>query len=418
MSPSPVGAQSRDIQLSNDLQSLRIDRSGMSVGGKSRWGKPLAVVGVIAIVALAATAAKPLFAGAIAEEVQLTEISSVSPSQASVEVTSTGYVIPQVTAKVGSKIAGRIAKVNIREGMSVKAGAVLFELDPSSEKSLMGAANARASAAGARVQTAKASLAEAEVQLKRQETLLASGSVPKATVDDLTSRVSVLRETVRAQQAEANAQAAELGPLAISLQNTSVTAPINGTAVTKPAELGDIANPAAPLLELVDFSSLVVETDVPEARLAKIKLGGPVEIALDAIEGQRFSGTVWELGPRINRAKATGTVKVKFASLPTEVRPEMSARVSFLRKALSEEEKKLGERLLVPSNAIASEGGEDFVWVYEGQDGSGKVRREPVKLGDKVGDSRVLLSGPSAGTKIVASPTNKLASAKRVKEAK
>ena len=83
-------------------------------------------------------------------EVALTEISMVSPAQASITVTSTGYVVPQRISKVGAKVAGRVAKVHIKEGSTVKAGDVLAELEPTTQQSSVAAATSRALAAQTR----------------------------------------------------------------------------------------------------------------------------------------------------------------------------------------------------------------------------------------------------------------------------
>ena len=83
-------------------------------------------------------------------EVEVTEIGWVSPAQATIDLTSTGYVVPQRVAKVGAKVTGRITKVNIVEGQEVKTGDLLFELDPTDQRSAVASAQARALAAQAR----------------------------------------------------------------------------------------------------------------------------------------------------------------------------------------------------------------------------------------------------------------------------
>jgi hypothetical protein len=55
---------------------------------------------------------------------------------------------------------------------------------------------------------------------------------------------------------------AEVQSLTTGLKNLKIAAPIDGTAMTRPANLGDIASPDEPLLELADFSTLLVEVDV------------------------------------------------------------------------------------------------------------------------------------------------------------
>ncbi|MBX3218683.1 MAG: efflux RND transporter periplasmic adaptor subunit, partial [Labilithrix sp.] len=101
-------------QLSSDLASLRIDRDA------PRPPSPLRRL-VVPVVVIAALGVAGVFAYQRVEgqlfkqEVKTTEIAMISPSQADVTVTATGYVIPQITSKVGSKLPGRIAKVNVKE---------------------------------------------------------------------------------------------------------------------------------------------------------------------------------------------------------------------------------------------------------------------------------------------------------------
>lgn len=428
MPPNDASPSYADEQLSRDLQSLRIDRGeksrghGSGGGGGSsssgnagkvvRWA--LIGVGVLGIGFFGWRFASSKAEGALFKtEVSFTDVSSISPAQASVEVTSTGYVIPQLVAKVGSKLVGRISKVHIREGMSVKAGAPLFELDPSDQRSAVASANARVLSARARAQAARANLAEIELQWTRQKSLAATGAVGSASAEDLGARVSALREQVKAQDAEVAAIQAEVSALSVSLGQTTIVSPIDGVAATKPLEVGDVVNPGtSTLVELVDFTSLLVETDVPEARLGKVKAGGPVEIVLDSMGGQRFRGVVVEVSPRLNRAKATATVKVRFKEAPKDLKPEMSARVSFLSKELSEAELKAGEKIVVPGNAVVSRGADKIVWVVENE----KVRSQSIVLGEAMGAGFLMTSGPAPGTKLVRDPPATLQDGQGVKE--
>ncbi|MFO0666255.1 MAG: efflux RND transporter periplasmic adaptor subunit [Polyangiaceae bacterium] len=412
---APNDPQYADDQLSRDLQSLRISRdekpAGQGSGKVLRWVAIAVLVPVIGFFVWR-FASKKAEGALFKTEVSFTEVSSISPAQASVEVTSTGYVVPQLVAKVGSKITGRISKVHVREGMALKSGAPLFELDPSDQRSAIASANARVLSAKARAQAARANLAEIELQWKRQKALAATGAVGSASAEDLGARVSSLQEQVKAQDAEALAIQAEVSALSVALTQTTILAPIDGIATTKPAEVGDVVNPGTPLVELVDFGSLLVETDVPEGRLNKVKAGGPTEVVLDSMDGQRFRGIVVEVSPRLNRAKATATVKVRFKEPPKELRPEMSARVSFLSKELSEGELKQGEKIVVPGNAVVSRGADKVVWVVEGD----KVRSQVVELGEAIGTGFVVKNGTTSGTKLVRDPPATLTDGQGVKE--
>jgi RND family efflux transporter MFP subunit len=230
--------------------------------------------------------------------------------------------------------------------------------------------------------------------------LAEGGAVPRAGVDDLERKVTSFDAQIRATEAEVGAANAEVESLATGLGNLTIASPIDGTVMSKPAAIGDVTNPAMPLAELADFASMLVEVDVPEARLGQVKLQAPCEVVLDALASSRLRGEVVEVAPRLNRAKATGTVKVRLLEPPAELRPEMSARVSFLAKALDAAELAAPPKIVVPSSAVVDRAGGKAVWVVDG----GKVRLETVVLGEAFGAGFLLVKGPAPGTRLVKNP--------------
>jgi RND family efflux transporter MFP subunit len=405
-----------DDRLSSDLASLRIDRndrppSSSSPGRAVRWVVGVVLFGVV--VAGAWHVAEPLVEAQLFKtEVSLTEVALVSPAQAQVELTSTGYVVPQVEVDVSSKLVGRVDKANVVEGSVVKRGDVLFELDPSDQRTQVASSQARVAAARARAATSRAQLAETQLQLQREQKLAATGAVGAATADDLALRVKSLEEQVHATDADVAASQTEVTALAVNLANTTIHAPIDGTVLTKPLQPGDVVTPGTSMVKLADFTSIVVETDVPEGRLHLVKTGGPCEIVLDAYPDKRWRGEVADTSPQLNRAKATATVKVRFVDRDATVLPEMAARVSFLDAPL--DAAKLAERpkRIVPGRAVADRGGAKVVFTLD----SGRVRMTPVTLGPPFADGFVLAEGPEPGTKIVNDPGPTLGDGQAIKE--
>jgi len=399
-------------RLANDLSSLRIER--LAAPPRRRWPRVLAILALVSALGWAGlTYGRPYLESQVFKlEVAVTEISSISPAQASVDLTATGYVIPQTTAKIGTKIVGRISEVKMREGQRVSKGDVLFVLDETDQAAAISAARARANAAGAKVATIRAQRSELELEHGRQKKLVDAGAAPKGPMQDLEAKMKSLDTQIRAADAETYALGTEVESLKTGLKNLTISAPMDGTVVSKPAGIGDIASPGVALVELIDFQSLLVEADVSETRLSLVKPGGPCEITLDAIDKQSFDGVVVEVGPRLNRAKATATVKVRFVSMPPELRPEMSARVSFLQKALDEKARKAAPTLVVPATALVEKGGGKVVYVVE----DGKVRLVPVTVGDAFGSGFVLESGPPSGTRVVKNPPASLADGQAIKE--
>lgn len=404
-------------QLSQDLTSLKIDRApkpgrqrGSVVVAASLVASALGAIGYYVVYPRVGPA---LFTS----EVKIGDIILVSPAQASVQLTATGYVVAQTSAKIAAKVPGRVAEVLVVEGQVIEKGAKLARLEDTDFKSTLATSRARANAVRARVEIARSNLAELRVTLARDKPLADKGVIPKAPVDDLEAKVGSLTASLRAAQAEAVAADAQTQSLEVQLGSYLITSPISGTVVTKLVEVGEGVSPGfgtPNVVEIVDFASLVVEVDVPEARLSQIAPEQPAEIVLDAYPDKRFRGAVKEIGHRINRAKATVPVKVRFVDRPAEVLPEMAARVSFLSEALDDQAIKAPPTLVVPAAAVVQRAGGDVVFVYDDK----HVRMVTVKAGKPFADGRELETPIPPGTKVVLDPPADLSDGQKVKENK
>jgi HlyD family secretion protein len=411
--------------LITDLQALRIDRGAPAGAGRSmgwarllRWPPWVNWLGVGALLVLlwaggSQWALPMLQARVFRTEVQVTEISSISPVQASVELTSTGYVAPLLEAKIGPHIQGRIARMYVREGDAVRQGQVLFELDQSEAKTRLAGAKARLAAAQARVQSATASHREVAQQAERQRRLAQTGAASESSATDLEARADSQRQAIRVAEAEVKTAQAEVDALLVMLRYTVATSPMDGTVVKKPQKAGSLVGVMPdPVVEIADLSSLVVETDVPENRTEKVVVGGPAEIVLDAFPSKRFRGEVLDILPMVNRSKATLTVRVKFVDPTQGVLPDMAARVQFLQKPVSADALQEKAKTVVPMAAIAQRQGRRVVFVLDGN----TARAVSVQTGEQVADGLELIEGPGPGTRIVRNPPKELQDGYPVKE--
>jgi HlyD family secretion protein len=402
-------------RLSSDLSSLRIDRDAPPAGltGRKVLG---ALVGLGVLVLVGAITYRKLGPRIYKQPVSVTEVAMVSPAQSSVLVTATGYVVPQSWSKVGAKIPGRLEKVLVKEGDVVKAGDVIAVLEGADQKSAIAAAQSRAVAARANVDTARANLAELAVKLDRASSLVKQQAMPAMELQDLQARYKVLAEQVRASDAQGMAAQAEVSTWKVGMKDRVIVAPINGTVIAKPAMAGETVGPqltgVANIAEIADFSSIVVETDVPEARLGLISVGRPCEIVLDAYPTRRYRGSVADTGKRVNRNKATVIVKVKFTDTLDGVLPDMSARVSFLREELKPESLQEKPKKVVAKEAVVDRNGSKAVFVVD----NGKLKLTNVAVGGAVGSSVELLDGPSVGARVVRNPTPENFDGQRIKE--
>jgi len=322
--------------LDRSLDALRIDRPALAPS--RRRGRPiargvLALGFVVALAALGYRGLQSVLAARHANETKTPPPASAPLSSSSpiVELTATGYVVAERRTRLSAEVAARIVAAPAREGETVQLDQAVFTLDDTRVRDDLRVAKARSRSAQARAEVARARLRGLEQRVRREAFLASEGAVPAAGAKDLAADLAVAAAEVRALDAESTVAAADITTLETSLERYVVRAPYAGILAIRTAELGDVASPGAPLAELVESATLRVDVDVPEARLGAVTLGGACEIVFDAWPDKRFAATVLGVGPRVARAKATGTVKVKLTERPEGLREDMAARVSFFK---------------------------------------------------------------------------------------
>ena len=398
-------------QLSEDLASLRMTHEP-EPKGRAIW-KVAAALGIVTVIAAAVVMYGPAIEARVFQlEVETAEIAVVSPAQASVTVTTTGHVVAQKQSHIGITTPGRVSKVHVKEGDVVKEGDPLLDLDDSDDRSAVAAARARTTAARAKADAARASMDELRQQIERERVLVDRGVSGRAKLDDLTARLHSLEKQANAADAETGATAAEADTHRVSLEGRTVKAPIAGTIISKPPTVGELVGPSSQsIFEIADFDSLVIETDVPEGKLHLVTPGTPCEIVLDAYPAKRYRGKTLELGRKVDKAKGTIPVKVKFVDEMEGALPGMSARASFLTKDLDPKQMKEPPRRVVPEAAVVQQNGQTGVFVLE----EDKVRFVVVKVGAPFGGGLELVDGPPQGARVVVRPPEGLDHGKRVR---
>jgi multidrug efflux pump subunit AcrA (membrane-fusion protein) len=133
----------------------------------------------------------------------------------------------------------------------------------------------------------------------------------------------------------------------------------------------------------------------------------PTRIVLDAYPTASFDGVVRQIVPTADRQRATVQVKVSIMGEDPRILPEMSARVEFLDMG---SESGAPMRILVPAEAVQSDGGGTWVWVVR----DGRVTRTAIEAGPVSGSSREVRSGLSGGESIVLDPPAQLTDGGRV----
>lgn len=270
-----------------------------------------------------------------------------------------GTVRAKLHAVIEAKLSARIEEMPAAPGLNVKAGDLLARLD--------------AREVQARYDRALALRQQAEADLQRANTLVAQKILSPAEFDTVQSRFRV-----------DDAAATEAQTL---LGYTKVTAPFDGIVTRKYADVGDLAAPGKPLLEMEDSRELRLEAGVPEAVVGRLALGDKLSVRVSSLSNE-LVGVVSEISPAADPGSRTFLVK---CDLP----PAPGLRAGrFGRAAMP-----VGETsaLRVPVSAVLRRGQLELLFVATG----GHAEMRIVKTGKRVGNEVELVSGVDAGEAVI-----------------
>ncbi|NOK16817.1 efflux RND transporter periplasmic adaptor subunit [Corallococcus carmarthensis] len=404
-----------DSQAQTALSALRIDRSAapMRRRRKRRWLIPAALLLVVLGLIGVSLARRP-------PTVRVAEVREPLPGEQQTELSASGYVDSRRRSVIAPLIAGRLVEVAVEEGEPVRRDQVIARLDDRDARVVLERANAEVQAAGARLAASEAQALNADRTTERTRNLARQGAVPRAQLLDVETAGRATRESLNLARAQLAVARRAREAARLQLTHTVVRAPFDGTVSRKLADEGAVLAPAAlsgtnlgGIVELVDLHALEIEAEVSEEQLTRIRTGQPALIFLDALPERAFPGQVATVRPAIDRSKATATVRVRFQAVPQGALPDMGAKVSFLRQPLPPEELNArAQPKRVPASAVVRDAQGSAVWVVK----DGRLARQPVRVGERVGDEVSLVQGPGAGTQVVVAPEpRRLRDGRRVK---
>jgi RND family efflux transporter MFP subunit len=199
----------------------------------------------------------------------------------------------------------------------------------------------------------------------------------------------------RRSQAEAELDAAR-----VALGYATLSAPFAGLVTERRADPGSVATPGAPLLTVEREGNLRLETSIDESRLGIVRIGEQVEVEIGGLNST-VRGRVAETVPSIDAATRSFTAKIDLPSVPG-LRAGMFGRAAFPDRKR--------EALLVPQSAVLERGQVRSVYVVQGD----TARLRLVTLGETRDNRCEILSGLTAGEKILVAPPPLLSDGNRV----
>lgn len=378
------------VNKSADLTGLRIDRGGEPRSRRFLWAA--VATACVAAVAVLFFLGRSRGIALRPPEVATTRVALVTPTQASTVLTASGYVVARSKAEISPKSVGRVAWLNLEEGQRVRKGELVARL----ESQELEAQKRQYVAARDQV---LAQLENARLDRNRAKSLLDQKIGSQQAFDSADAQV----RTLTAQAAAAEQQIKYTDEL---IKNAEIYAPIDGVVTVKKAFLGETVAPqgfggsgsaGATFAVIVDLSSLEMEADINEQNVAKLSIGQPAEVALDAYPDRPYKARLRQIVPTADRQKGSVKVKIEISGKDARVLPEMSCRVVFLNPEAKVDEK-ARPKVMVPAASVVTVGGEKGVLVVAND----KAVFRPLALGPAAGTQIEVASGASGGEEIVA----------------
>ena len=368
----------------------------------------------------------------------------VAPIDQTLNVTGTLQPLPGHESKVNAPYAGTLAALYVKPNDRVARGQVVAMM---STQPLLGqerqaeatiAANklqveqARVNAlqqeAATRSAVAQAKAAEAGAQasfegavrnLDRERKLYADGLVAAKDVEDAQVTVETSQATLNAQREAvaaarsgsstalarqkdiaiaqeqvANAQGA-LATAHAQINLATIHAPTAGTVTTVTATSGETADPATPLLTIVDTASLQLGVSVLSSAVAQVRRGQTVRFSVESLPKRIFLGTVSSIGAQVDSTTGTVPVTIQISNTGRLLKDDTIATGQIVVKHIP-------DALLAPKSAVLTDpASNEASVVVVGQDNIAHAR--PVKTGLTIGERVQITSGVHAGERVITS---------------
>ncbi|MDR2966240.1 MAG: efflux RND transporter periplasmic adaptor subunit [Treponema sp.] len=185
----------------------------------------------------------------------------------------------------------------------------------------------------------------------------------------------------------------------MNFRHSIARAPISGTVIAIPAQVGQTISQAVPLARISGGGGLEVRLNVAERFISKMALNLPCEITLDAWPGEIFQGSISELSPTVDLAARTMEIRVNVNDTDSKLKAGMFAKV----RIITEQKDNI---VKIPASAIINRFGEQYVYViaHEKQDDDTMVtvvNKRNVNPGIMIDGVAEILSGLAPNEEIV-----------------
>ncbi|MEO5718359.1 MAG: efflux RND transporter periplasmic adaptor subunit [Chthoniobacterales bacterium] len=294
-------------------------------------------------------------------------------------LTAIGSITPVQGATISAELPGMVAEIGFESGRPVKKGDLLVRLDASAEQ--------------AQLRSAQADFELMKAEYARAQDLKKRNVISKAEADSATAKYSQAMAAVENMQS--------------IIDKKEIRAPFDGIAGIREVNPGQMVPAGQKLVTLQALDKVFVDFSLPQQDLGKVKVGLPVKMTTDAIEGRAFSGTLSAINSAIDPATRSVSLQATIDNADHALRAGMFARVEVLLPETK-------PTLFIPTTAVAYAPYGNSVYVIESKkdEKTGKtalaIQQQFVRTGEERGDFVAVTEGVKEGQEVVSTGVFKM----------
>ena len=247
------------------------------------------------------------------------------------DVSAVGELRSSESVVVRPEVDGRISEIRFTEGTPIEEGALLLRLDDS---------------------VPRAELAEARARLdltrrtyKRARATQSRGHTSEQALDEASAHVRASEAAVALVEAR--------------LHKTAILAPFSGIVGLRNVSVGSYVEAGDDITVLEKIDPLKIDFQVPERYLRAVRVGGLVEVHVDAFPAQAYQGSIYAIDPQVDRDNRSISVRARLANPDRVLRSGLFARIRLIIDRRS-------DAIMVPEEALIPRGARRYVYRVRG----------------------------------------------------
>jgi membrane fusion protein, multidrug efflux system len=320
------------------------------------------------------TKATPAVVATVEKKTPSLEFSSsdlwvVAPGEINRSIPLTGSLKAVNQALLKAKIPGELKSFVLREGMSVKAGQVIAEIDATDAKSRIAEREAQLRSSVAQVEQAKRVVESNKALLEKNFISQNAFDLTKSNYDvAVAARDAIAQQLVQSKK---------------SLSDTRVISPINGVIAERFVQPGEKLAIDARVVSVIDLSKMEIEAPVPSSDITSVTIGQTVTLQVEGVSGEQL-GKITRIAPTTQSGTRSIPIYITLENKNPAIRGGM-----FAQGNLAVESKK--NVIVIPLAALREAAGRNFVYV----NADGVIAEREIKIGLR--DDRASAANGSSG---------------------